>query len=293
MNRTAINISFWGLLAIYTISRFLQVFPGRVPMLVIVALHVLPPLAFALIHGALFYRWRGILIFLLTCALVGNIFENLGVRTGFPFGHYYFTDLMGPKIFVVPMFLGLAYLGMAYLSWTLARIIMEGTHEILSGFRVIALPLVASCIMVSWDFSMDPIWSTILHAWIWRDGGTYFGVPLTNFFGWFLTVYIFYQLFAFYLSGRSTYIESLPPNYWKMSVLFYGISAIGNILLIIPRPGVPVVSDPSGALWKISDITAASVLVTIFTMGAFTLLAWIRLANPTLDTPLMHREIIS
>lgn len=28
------------------------------------------------------------------------------------------------------------------------------------------MPLLASCIMVAWDFSMDPIWATVLHGWI-------------------------------------------------------------------------------------------------------------------------------
>jgi len=41
--------------------------------------------------------------------------SNLGVRTGFPFGHYSFTNLMGPKLFAVPILLGLAYVGMAYM----------------------------------------------------------------------------------------------------------------------------------------------------------------------------------
>jgi hypothetical protein len=27
------------------------------------------------------------------------------LRTGFPFGHYYFTDVMGPKIFQLPVLL--------------------------------------------------------------------------------------------------------------------------------------------------------------------------------------------
>ena len=185
-------------------ARVLQILPGKVPIVVIVALHVLPPIIFALIHGALFYRWRGILIFFAICLVVGNILENVGVLTGFPFGHYYFTDLMGPKLFAVPIQLGLAYLGMAYLSWTLARVILGSMRNPLEGSHVLTLPLIAAFIMVAWDFSQDPVWSTILRLWIWQRGGAYFGVPVSNFLGWYLTVYVFYQLFALYLRGRST-----------------------------------------------------------------------------------------
>jgi uncharacterized membrane protein len=276
-NRTGTSLMLWALLMVYAVARVLQVFPGKVPLLAIVALHVLPPIVFALIHGAMLYRTRGIIAFFAICLVVGNIVENVGVRTGFPFGHYYFTDLMGPKLFVVPILLGLAYLGMAYLAWTLARLILGGSRNPLVGFRVVTLPLVAAFTMVAWDFSMDPVWSTILHGWIWLQGGSYFGVPVSNFLGWYLTVYVMYQLFALYLRGRSTNPSPLPSNYWQLAVLFYGVSAAGNILLAIPRTGLSVVSDPTGAQWKVSDITRACALASIFTMGTFALLAWARL----------------
>ena len=151
-NRAGTSLLLWALLMLYGVARVLQIFPSRVPILTVVALHVLPPIIFALIHGAMLYRTRAILIFFTICLVVGNIFENVGVRTGFPFGHYYFTDRMGPKLFAVPILLGLAYLGMAYLSWTLARLILGDVRNPLGGFRVVTLPLVAAFIMVAWIF---------------------------------------------------------------------------------------------------------------------------------------------
>ncbi len=133
--------------------------------------------------------------------------------------------------------------------------------------------------MVAWDLSTDPVWSTIVHSWIWLQGGAYFGVPVTNFFGWYLTVYIFYQLFALYLRGSSTNPEPLPTSYWSLAVLFYAVSAAGNLLLTIPQPGLSVVSDPTGAQWKVSDITRVCAVASIFTMGAFAMLAAARLTD--------------
>jgi uncharacterized membrane protein len=267
------------LIAIYAAARVLQVFPGKIPMLAVVALHVLPPIAFALIHGAMFYRFSGMVIFIAICLFVGNIFENLSIRTGFPFGHYYFTNVMGPKIFAVPIFLGFAYVGMAYLSWTLGMLILGGLGTPLHGSRLVTLPMVASFIMVAWDLSMDPVWSTILRAWIWRDGGAYFGVPLTNFLGWYLTVYVIYQCFALYLRRRPIPVNPLPPSYWPLAVIFYAASAAGNLLLTIPTPHVSMISDPSGVQWKVSSIIGASVLTSIFAMGSFTLTAWTRIPD--------------
>jgi hypothetical protein len=60
-----------------------------------------------------------------------------------------------------------------------------------------------------------------------------------------------------------------------MAVIFYAISAAGNLLLLIPRSGPSVVSDPSGVQWSVRSITAASALVSILTMGTFALLGWV------------------
>lgn len=278
-HRDLVNYALWSLIALYAYSRILQVFPGKVPMLAVVALHVLPPAVFALIHGSMLYRIRGSVALIVICFVVGNIFENLGVLTGFPYGHYYFTGLMGPKLFVVPVFLGLAYVGMAYLSWTLARVILKDLQSPLFGPHVITVPLLAAFIMSAWDLAMDPIWSTVLHAWIWQQGGAYFGVPLTNFLGWLLTVYVIYQLFALYLQNRPIDSKHLPPRYWRLPILFYAISAAGNLLLTVPRHRIPVVSDPAGTQWNVRSIIAACALVSIFVMGAFAFLAWARLTG--------------
>ena len=274
-NRT--GILFYSLIAVYAVARVLQIFPDKIPMIAIVALHVLPPLVFALIHGAISYRWRGILAFFVVSLLIGNIIENIGVATGFPFGRYYFTHLMGPKLFNVPIFLGLAYLGMGYLSWTLARVILGGMYKPLAGNRIILLPLIASFIMVAWDFSMDPVWATVMHAWIWLQGGAYYGVPVTNFLGWFLDVFLIYLAFALYLCRRPTNPQPLPPGYWSSAVLFYAISASGNLLLAIPTAVPSVTIDPVGVQWKVSSIVGACALVSIFCMGGFALIAWDRI----------------
>jgi uncharacterized membrane protein len=277
---TAIAIFLYSLIAVYSVARILQVFPGRVPMLAIVALHVLPPLLFAWVHGAICYGLRGILTFFAITIIVGSVVENIGVLTGFPFGHYYFTEVMGPKIFLVPIFLGFAYLGMGYLSWTLARVVLGNTENALTGSRVLTVPLIAAFLMVSWDLCLDPVWATVVRAWVWQQGGSYFGVPISNFVGRYLNVYILCQLFALYLRNRpNNHADVLPTDYWRVPVVFYGISAAGNMLLLIPRPGLSQVSDPTGKVWRVSSITAACGLTTIFTMGAFTLQAWVRLRD--------------
>jgi putative membrane protein len=146
---TGTNFLLWAVIAFYAAARIFQVYPGRIPMLAVVALHVFPPTIVALIHGAKCYGWGGILRFVAISFLIGNSFENVGVRTGFPYGHYHFTEVMGPRLWNVPILLGLAYVGMAYLSWTLARVILGGMQAPVVGSRVITIPLVAGFLMVA------------------------------------------------------------------------------------------------------------------------------------------------
>jgi uncharacterized membrane protein len=276
--RNLTYLALYTLIAIYAVSRVLQGFPQRAPMLVIVTLHVVPPLLIALLHGRKLWGRQGILVFFAICTVVSGTVEKIGITTGFPFGHYYFTDAMGPKISGVPIFLGLAYLGMGYVSWLVSSLILGWEQRTLTGWRVVALPAFAALVMTSWDFCLDPVWSTIVRAWIWTDGGSYFGVPISNFVGWYGNVFVIYLLFAFYLRTRTPQTQAMPTKFWNVALWFYGVSVAGNFFNLIPPTPDPVI-DATGKLWSLRSITGATALATVFTMGAFLLLACIRLAQ--------------
>jgi uncharacterized membrane protein len=222
---------------------------------------------------------RGIAVFIAVCLIVGNVIENLGVTTGFPYGHYHFADLMGPKLFNVPILLGCAYIGLAYVSFILARLILGYIDALPAGAHMLAVPLVASFIMVAWDFAQDPVWATVLHGWVWRDGGPWFGVPISNYLGWYLNVFLVYLFFTLNVSRGPIRNICAQSKSWMIAVVFYAVCAAGNVLQYIPTPNPAVVADPTGKLWRVADITGASALVSIFVMGAFATIAWVRLVE--------------
>lgn len=267
----------WLALVLYALARLCQLYADRLPDLMIVMLHVIPPAVFALLHGSALYRRKGILVFTAFCLGFGALFESLSLRTGFPFGHYSFTNVMGPKLFQLPVLLVLAYLGIGYLSWILGMLILRYDNKPLIGLRVVALPLLASFIMVAWDLAMEPDWATIDRAWTWQNGGAYFGIPVSNFLGWFLTAYLFYQTFALYCRSRSIRPISPPRSYWHAAILFYAICAAGNLLLLKSPMVPPVVTDPSGRQWMTGSILEACFLVSVGVMVPIALLAWFRL----------------
>jgi len=273
-NRFPVALAF--LLAAYACARILESTHNPLPSIAIVALDVLSAMAFALIDGARHYRLRGILVFAGLCIVVGNVTENLSIATGFPFGHYYFASLMGPKLFQVPVLLGLAYIGMAYVSWMLGAAIVGRSPASATGARILAVPLTASFIMVAWDLAQDPVWGTVLHGWVWRDGGLWFGVPISNYLGWYANVFTIYLLFAIYLRRSTAPRHPKPRPTARPAILFYALCATGNVLQIFYKADPAVVQDPAGHTWRVADITGASALVSIFVMGAFAFLAWIR-----------------
>jgi len=228
---------------------------------------------FGLLHGASTYGWRGILLFMVVCLGVSNAFENLSIMTGFPFGWYHYSDALGPKLFLVPLLIGPAYFGMGYLSWTLARAILGDEDTGLSGLLSFVTPVIASFIMVSWDLTIDPMMSTINGSWVWHNGGSYFGVPLSNFLGWYLTVYVFFQCFALYARHRFATVAKVP-GYWATPLFAYTSIIMAPILgLLLGTETATPLTDPAGHPWLTQDIRSVAVLLCLFTALPFWLLA--------------------
>ena len=116
--------------------------------------------------------------FFIIAATISFIWEFIGVTTGIPFGQYSYTTSLSPSLLSVPLFIPLLWCALGYFC-------MEASDYY----------IMASALMVSLDLSFDPVFSTSLHLWTWQSQGEYFGVPLSNFFGWFLASLTFFAIF--------------------------------------------------------------------------------------------------
>ncbi|MEU8157119.1 carotenoid biosynthesis protein [Micromonospora sp. NPDC048986] len=252
---------------------------------VVTVVSLLMELTFALSHAAVAYRWRGALVFLLLALVVSNVIEDIGVLTGVPFGHYHYTDELGAKLFEVPVLIGPAYFAVGYMAWAIATILFRPVHRGSPVVAVIGTPLVASFAMVAWDLALDPSSSTLRGRWEWEHGGGYFGVPLTNFLGWSLTVYIFYQLFALYLRRWGPEADSLERRrggYLALPIVAYVVVAGDYVVTWLTggHDSVPAqVMDATGHLWRATDVYESSALSALYGMGSLALLAALRLAD--------------
>lgn len=106
--------------------------------------------------------------------------ELLGTTVGLPFGRYRYGDGLGIKWLAhVPVLVPASWFMMALPSYALAS-------RWVATRRVWRIP-VAAALLVSWDLALDPAMSRLMPYWIWGHGGPYYGMPLLNLVGWYVT----------------------------------------------------------------------------------------------------------
>jgi uncharacterized membrane protein len=264
MNKLTTTI-LWVLAAAYAVALVANITFGLgIPIAVVLLISV----AFALIHGAVRYGWTGLLAFVVICLVVSNVLENTSILTGFPFGHYHYTDALGPKLFLVPLLIGPAYFASGYFAWVIGNVLVGELRRGSSAFLTVAVPFIAALVMVMWDLTFDPRASTIQHQWIWEQAGGYFGVPLTNYLGWFFTVYLFLQLFALLIRFRpgSETVTKFPRSHFAQAVLMYAVMGLTPVLTFVVGGNNTPVTDATGVVWQTRAIAESMATVSIFTM---------------------------
>ena len=242
-DRSKFYVCLWAAAALYVILNLvtaLGIFDlGNMGSVVI----TLVLFGFVLFYGAERYGWRGLLIFFAITSVISWSMETLSIATGFPFGYYHYSSQLGPKLGTVPLIIMPAYFGNGFLAWTISHIFLKNLGPGMTRRNLFQVPVVAAFVMVMWDFCIDPVTSTISKDWIWKAGDNfYFGVPVQNYFGWFLTVFLIYQTFAGYLRRResaeaagSGHGNSLPNSYWLLApIMFIGTGVPGLVHPFVP-----------------------------------------------------------
>jgi len=268
------NRTLWILTAVILAGLVVSAFvPGAGLRLPVIVLQV----GFVLWHGSRRYGWRAIGVFVAAGLIISNILENLSIQTGFPFGHYHYTG--DGKIFQVPWFIGPAYLATGYLAWIAATALLADVRRGSGWLATIGTPIVGAFAMTAWDLAMDPATSTVHQAWIWENGGGFFGVPLVNFLGWTFTVYLFMQIFALYLRGRgpTTQPEQTTTSDLQ-AVLLYAATTLSYFVTYFTGDHTTV-TDATGRTWQTADLYETSVLLAVYGMVFIALLALLRIAQ--------------
>jgi putative membrane protein len=123
---------------------------------------------------------RRTLLFFLAATVISAAAELTGTKTGWPFGGYAYTGFLGFRLLDrVPYTVPLSWFYMGFASFLLASKIVRGT-----AWSIV----LGAWLLTAWDLVLDPAMAsdkmTIMHFWVWKEHGAYFGMPLRNLAGW-------------------------------------------------------------------------------------------------------------
>lgn len=179
----------------------------------------------ALLHAVARLKWKRALG-LFVCAFgVSLTFECVGVLTGMIYGPYHYTQTRLGYLFLglVPLIIPIAWFMMIYPAFVIADWIIPSQLQL----RPLWVAAVGAAAMTAWDVVMDPVMVKSGH-WIWEVSGPYFGIPLQNFFGWWLTT--FTALIVFIWLGKPPLGDRSNPQFDRLAVILFGVTALGSIL---------------------------------------------------------------
>jgi len=190
---------------------------------------------------------------------LGLICEYSSVHNGFPFGLYHYVDATrGREIWVagVPFFDSISYTFLAFASYTVALLVCSPLYRrgwdlrVLDTWSIRRSPrvwLMAALFMVMVDMVVDPL-SVMGNRWFlgrifWYDpAGPYFGVPISNYLGWYLLAAISIALFQALdsrlnrNSGKPFGVITWLPSRAVLGPLLYaGIVCFGITMLFLIR----------------------------------------------------------
>lgn len=142
-------------------------------------------------------RLRAIVIPMSLVFCASWIVESIGVANGVPFGSYSYSPAIGQFLpggtpWTIPL---------SWLTATLAFHLVVCTMRPGAGFRL-GRVLATSFLLLAWDLSLDPAMSTINGFWNWSTNGAWYGVPVSNLIGWYLSGLLFAAILEAFRTER-------------------------------------------------------------------------------------------
>jgi uncharacterized membrane protein len=212
----------YGLLVLYVTITLTA--GGRVPD-AMVPICTLTGFSFCLLHAGERLGWKNALLLLAFVFGVSLLFESVGVATGLVYGPYHYTAKLGPKFLgLVPYLIAVAWFMMMYPSFIIAQWLIPSVWT--GAKRLLPVAAIGALIMTAWDVVMDPI-MVAANYWVWEVQGAFFGVPLQNYWGWWLTVF---TTFVLYLVVTRKHPSAKEGGFDSLAIIAFMITGYGNVI---------------------------------------------------------------
>ncbi len=151
------------------------------------------------LHSAAFLKWSGLIAVFLAYAIISGAAEAYGAATGKLFGTYTYSGNFGPLLFgLLPVAIPLAWW---VVVWPLHCLVQSAVR---GRWRYVLVPPVTAALAVWADLVIEPAATLVRGYWTWEEGGFYYGVPWTNFLGWFSIAFVLSLLSQPFLKFFST-----------------------------------------------------------------------------------------
>ncbi|HUN59605.1 MAG TPA: carotenoid biosynthesis protein [Candidatus Binataceae bacterium] len=223
---------------------------------------LLRPYVFVFLAAFLFisivnYGLRTTILFTVVTSATANLCEWSSIHNGFPFGLYHYIDATRSRelwIAGVPLMDSLSFTFLGFASYTVAMLANAPLYHRGLDFRLLDTTrlrrsprvwLMAALFMVMVDLVVDPLsvrgdrW--FLGKLFWYDPpGPHFGVPISNYLGWFfiaaIAVGLFQMLDGWINRGGSRpfgVVPQFPMRALMGPLLYTGIVTFGITMLFV------------------------------------------------------------
>ncbi|MGA1278910.1 MAG: carotenoid biosynthesis protein [Candidatus Nanopelagicaceae bacterium] len=186
-----------------------------------------------LLHSLYSFGMKFTVRFLLITFLYSLAVEQIGHRTGWPFGIYEYDASLAYQLFDIPLVVPFAWVMMSYPILIVARRVAPRWVFLYGGIGLMV-----------WDLFLDPQMVTA-GRWTWEITGATVPfqpmIPLSNAFGWLLTGMGLMSILHVALprERRKRGLSTAIPDFFLLWTLFGGV--IGNIFFFgYPEIGISV-----------------------------------------------------
>lgn len=177
--------------------------------------------------------WRDGSIFVAALGLYALLIETAAILTGFPYGHFGYSHLLGYRILgLVPWTVAFAWTPLILGAYAVAANLFEK-----AGPRIVSTTLIVTL----FDVVLDP-GAVLLGFWEYSEAGSFYGVPISNFAGWLISGF-FGALLIEILVARFTPLLPTPMQLASSAVfiiLFWAAVSIHAGLLAPALIGLAV-----------------------------------------------------
>lgn len=172
---------------------------------------------------ATFGRIKGLILSVLI-GVSTFLIEGLSAHFDVFFGNYDYTERFPPLLFGVPIGIAFAWIVMIMAGHALSR---KFSNRFLRA-------TIAALYVVALDFVLDPVAFVSKSYWVWYSDSDYYGIPLSNFIGWFIIAFVWQLILSVCKANHHKELSTqIQIVFWTIVILFITLAFVALLFKAI------------------------------------------------------------